>query len=116
LSSVFDLFTQVGRTCDRSQGGLGIGLTVARRLVEMHGGTVTAYSEGPGKGSEFTVRLPTLPDPPRPVRGPGAGPPLSAAPRRVLVVDDNPEVAESLVMLLEIGGHEIRTVHDGPTA
>jgi PAS domain S-box-containing protein len=115
-SSVFELFTQLGRSPDRSQGGLGIGLAVARRLVEMHGGSVTASSEGPGRGSEFTVRLPILPDVPKPVRGPGEGPAVSTAGRRVLVVDDNPEVAESLVMLLEVGGHEVRTAHDGPTA
>ena len=62
LSSVFDLFTQVDRSLDRSQGGLGIGLTLVRRLVEMHGGSVRAYSEGPTRGSEFVVRLPALPE------------------------------------------------------
>ncbi len=115
LSKIFDLFTQVGRTLDRSQGGLGIGLSLVKRLVEMHGGTVSATSPGLGLGSTFTVRLPldfTAADPPEisVTTAIGAPPPL---PRRVLVVDDNVDGAESLAMLLQLSGHETRTVHTG---
>ena len=125
LASVFDLFTQVDPDLDRSQGGLGLGLTLVRTLVEMHGGTVEAQSDGPGLGSLFLVRLPlhrpteikvaeslqkTEPNAaaaaaPRPSRG-----------RRVLVVDDNVAWARSLAMVLEFEGHQVRLVHDGPTA
>src|SRR3954469_4189044 len=98
ILKVFDLFTQGDRTPDRSQGGLGLGLTLVKRLVEMHGGTVEARSEGPGRGSEFTVRLPALPaedSSPAPARA--AGPPRAAAEvPRALVIDDNFDVAESM--------------------
>jgi CheY-like chemotaxis protein len=117
LGSVFDLFTQVDRSLDRAQGGLGIGLTLVRRLVELHGGEVRAASAGPGRGSEFTVTLPARPAPapavaaPKPARS-AAGP----APRRVLVVDDNVDAAESLGRLLRLLGHEVAVAHDGPAA
>jgi CheY-like chemotaxis protein len=99
---------------------LGIGLTLVRRLVEMHGGSVTAYSEGPGKGSEFVVRLPAL-SPTQPIPGARAmdegGEAVGAAPqRRIVVVDDNVDAAESLAMLLRLEGHDVRVAHDGPTA
>ena len=116
LSRVFDLFAQADRALDRAQGGLGIGLTVVRRLVELHGGRVEAGSAGAGKGAEFVVRLPVLPltrlDAVAGV-GPEAIPERRA---RVLVVEDNVDAAESLVMLLELFGHDVWVVHDGGTA
>jgi PAS domain S-box-containing protein len=117
LAKVFELFTQVDRSLDRSQGGLGIGLTLVRTLTEMHKGRVEAFSDGPGRGSEFVVRLPVLrcrplPRPSREKTIPGAV--ANAARRRILVVDDNVDAAESLALLLQIGGHEVRTAHDGP--
>ncbi|HEY1379601.1 MAG TPA: response regulator [Gemmataceae bacterium] len=119
LPRVFDLFTQGDHSLDRSEGGLGIGLTLVRRLVELHGGTVTAASDGPGRGSEFTVRLP-LADRAESAGGNGAdGPYAAEAPPhglRVLVVDDNVDGAESLARLLRLGGHEVRLAHDGPAA
>jgi len=124
LPKIFEPFTQVEHTLDRAQGGLGIGLTLVRRLVEMHGGTVQAFSEGRGRGSEFVVRLPIMPQPP-PVgeRGCGSAPshvcsePVpSPARRRVLIVDDNKDSADSLAMLMQMLGHHVRTAHDGETA
>jgi two-component system CheB/CheR fusion protein len=118
LPRVFDLFTQAYRSLDRSQGGLGIGLTLVRNLVEMHGGRVEAQSEGPGKGSEFIVRLPALPGEPQALevaldsrqhRAPGTT-------LRVLVVDDNFDSAETLTFLLKFEGHDVRTAHAGDTA
>jgi PAS domain S-box-containing protein len=112
---IFDLFTQVDRSVERSEGGLGIGLTLVQRLVEMHGGTVGARSDGPGKGSEFVVSLPVARD--IKVEGPAgtAGDEeLSASPaRRILVVDDNHDAADSLGMLLRMMGNEVHTAHDG---
>jgi PAS domain S-box-containing protein len=114
LSEVFELFAQVDRTLDRSQGGLGIGLALVRSLVQMHGGSVSASSEGPGTGSEFTVRLPALPEPPSPSSREMASQDTARTPgRRVLVVDDNVDAAESLAMVLRLCGHEVRTVHEG---
>jgi two-component system CheB/CheR fusion protein len=117
LGKIFDLFTQVDRSLDRSQGGLGIGLTLVRTLTEMHKGRVEAFSDGPGRGSEFVVRLPVLRPEPLPQSGPaktGDGAVHAAAGRRILVVDDNVDAAESLALLLQISGHEVRTAHDGP--
>ena len=115
LPRVFDLFAQADRSLDRSQGGLGIGLTLVRLLVELHGGTVTVSSPGVGQGSEFVVHLPaaTTTNPAAPA--PGAGPADGSA-RRVLVVDDNVPAAESLAMLVRLSGHEARVVHDGTAA
>jgi two-component system CheB/CheR fusion protein len=119
LSDIFGLFTQLDRSLDRSQGGLGIGLTLARRLVEMHGGTNHASSDGPGQGSEFVVRLPTLSHfkEVRESRGP-SGPALAAPPpRRILIADDNEDFAEMTARLLRRkGGHEVTVVYDGPAA
>jgi CheY-like chemotaxis protein len=116
LTSVFELFTQEKRTLDRSQGGLGIGLTLVRSLVELHGGTVRATSEGPGRGSEFIVRLPALPPEVTAVIEPE--PQRSTTPTRcrLLIVDDNVDSAESLAELLSLAGHDIRTAHDGMSA
>ena len=116
VQSIFDLFTQATRSLDRSQGGLGIGLTLVRHLVGMHGGSVSVRSAGPGQGSEFVVRLPRLPDPPT-AHGPAdssAAAPLP--PRRVLVVDDNLDVADSLLIILQQQGHQVRAAHDGLAA
>ncbi len=117
LSSVFDLFTQVNHSLDRSQGGLGIGLTLVRRLVEMHGGTVLALSEGVNRGSEFVIRLPLLAG--AEMRAPSANGGSARVEldrgRRVLVVDDNEDACKSLARLLRLIGHEVRTAHDGPT-
>jgi signal transduction histidine kinase len=116
LGRVFDLFVQLNRTIDRSQGGLGIGLTLVRRLVELHGGTVEAHSEGLGKGSEFVVRLPILKElpPALQVNGIGAARGVSTG-RRVLVVDDNIDAAQTLALLLRVSGHVVRMAHDGPS-
>ncbi len=119
LGRVFDLFVQGQRALDRSQGGLGLGLAIAKSLVEMHGGEVVAASEGPGSGSTFTIRLPLA------VQGvlvPRAGPP-AALPRmreeaghRVLVVDDNHDAADALVEALDATGHAVLVAYDGPSA
>jgi len=114
LSSVFDMFTQVDRSSQQSQDGLGIGLTLVRRLVEMHDGSIEARSDGPNKGSEFVVRLPLLISPPNEKlqgsEGPGA---KRVGHGRILVVDDNKDSADSLAMLLRLKGSDIRTAHDG---
>src|SRR5262249_28869163 len=120
LPRIFDLFVQAERRLDRSQGGLGIGLTLVRRLVEMHGGSVTAHSEGPGKGSEFVVRLTALSAEQKRalLRQQGDEKQVVAptAHRRILVVDDNVDAAESLAVLLRVEGHEVRVAYDGPAA
>jgi signal transduction histidine kinase/CheY-like chemotaxis protein len=118
LPRVFDLFTQAEGTLDRAQGGLGIGLTLVRNLVELHGGSVQAFSGGLNEGSEFVVRLPLLPETPPPEEGKGkeTGRGAVSPSRRLLVVDDNVDAAESLADWLELTGHEVRTAHDGPAA
>jgi CheY-like chemotaxis protein len=119
LPKIFDLFVQAERRLDRSQGGLGIGLTLVRKLVEMHDGSVTAHSEGLGNGSEFIVRLPTLDEGRKKelLRRPlEQEQPAPSPGRRVLAVDDNVDAAESLALLLRLEGHEVRTAHDGPAA
>jgi PAS domain S-box-containing protein len=116
LPHVFDLFTQAERTLDRAQGGLGIGLTLVKSLVEQHGGTVEAFSDGSGCGSEFVVRVP-LRDAPKAVAAPVS--PSKArisVSRRVLVVDDNGDAADTLAMVLSIRGYEVRVARDGPAA
>jgi signal transduction histidine kinase/DNA-binding response OmpR family regulator len=118
LSSIFDLFTQVDRSLDRSQGGLGIGLTLVHRLVDMHGGRVQAFSAGPSQGSEFVVWLPVLRGAgPRKASANGSPALAGGCPhRRVLIVDDNADGADSLALLLSVAGHEVQVCHDGPTA
>jgi len=115
---VFDLFTQADRAVDRSQGGLGIGLTLVRQLVEMHGGHVEASSEGPGHGSEFAVFLPLSKGRAAPAQKPDVTSALlrSRTGLRVLVVEDNLDSAEMLHLMLQLGGHDSRMAHDGPTA
>jgi CheY-like chemotaxis protein len=115
LPHIFDLFTQAERSLARSQGGLGIGLALAQRLTELHGGKVAVHS-ALGEGSEFVVRLPLAPTDAQP-------PPLSTEtgqpatrPLRMLVVDDNVDAAEALGMLLKETGHDVRTAHEGPAA
>jgi PAS domain S-box-containing protein len=117
LPQVFEMFTQVGRGRDRSQGGLGIGLALVRRLVELHDGTVTAESAGVGHGSNFMVRLPlaSRSEAALPSAAPLPGP-QPAIPLRVLVVDDNVDAAESLAALLDLAGHATRVAHDGDQA
>jgi CheY-like chemotaxis protein len=117
LPHIFDMFVQGERSFERSQGGLGLGLAIVRSLAQLHGGEVAARSEGPGRGSEFTVTLPLAPDDERTaplprveaeVRVPGR--------RRVLVVDDNVDAAELLATALRLSGHDVRVAHDGPSA
>jgi two-component system CheB/CheR fusion protein len=116
MPTIFDLFVQEKRSLDRSQGGLGLGLTLVRRIVELHGGTVEAHSAGVNQGSEFIVRLPASPAPDvhLSVAQAETSRPASIAPLRVLVVDDNPDSAESIAMLLSFDGHEVKTASDGP--
>ncbi|HEY2863440.1 MAG TPA: MASE1 domain-containing protein [Casimicrobiaceae bacterium] len=117
IPNVFDLFVQGERSLDRSEGGLGVGLTLVNRLVTLHGGTVSAYSEGRGRGSEFVIRLPALAEAPLPREVVAAREAASATHRRrVLVVDDNRDSADTLAALLEAWGHEVRTFYDGPSA
>ncbi|WP_165227899.1 hybrid sensor histidine kinase/response regulator [Aquisphaera insulae] len=118
LPRVFDLFAQEDRSLDRSQGGLGIGLTLVRSLVQLHGGRITADSPGLGMGSKFTIRLPALPDASIPNRHAEAIPSTPTQPRRrrILVVDDGKDAAWSLAQVIELWGHEVRVAHDGPEA
>jgi PAS domain S-box-containing protein len=116
LPKVFDLFVQADRSLDRSLSGLGIGLALVRQIVTLHGGTVTAQSGGPGCGSEFIVRLPAMPE----ERVPDQAPAEAQAPEHrrlhVLVVDDQPDMADCVALLIEALGHQARAVYDGTTA
>ena len=109
LPSLFDLFVQSKRTLDRSQGGLGIGLSVVKRLIEMHRGTVQASSKGIGQGATFTILLPRVPAPHAQSGAASSNPDVS--PRRILIVDDNVDAADTLSMLLELDGHSVSTVY-----
>jgi PAS domain S-box-containing protein len=117
LPHIFGMFVQVDRS-DRAQGGLGIGLTLSQRLIQLHGGTLSVTSEGPGEGSEFTVRLPVVVVPPSPSPDDGAGASTAGARvrRRILVADDNRDSAEMLATSLEVLGHEVAMAHDGEQA
>ena len=115
LPSIFDLFTQAPRPPDRSQGGLGVGLTVVRRIVELHGGRVEAFSGGLGQGSELVVHLPLAPAPDKSATVSQPARP-SVARLRVLVVDDNKDAADSAALLLRRSGHEVRTAYSGGEA
>jgi PAS domain S-box-containing protein len=116
IGSVFEMFTQVRGSLDRAQGGLGIGLSLVRRLVELHGGRVSAFSAGRGHGSTFSVRLPLRAGSPhaRPGSGDDGAHARPPSPLRVLVVDDNADAADSLVALLEALGHTTWVARDGP--
>jgi PAS domain S-box-containing protein len=113
LPRLFEMFAQVDTSLERSRDGLGIGLTLVKTLVEMHGGTVEAHSDGLGEGSEFAIRLPVLLDVPKPLSPPAVSKPTPAGRLRILIVDDSPDGADSLAMLLEFGGHETHQAHDG---
>ena len=117
MPHIFEIFSQAAPALGRSQGGLGIGLSLAKGLVELHRGTIEARSEGPGRGSEFVVRLPLAAETP----APGAPVVLEAkatppTPYRILIADDNPDAADSMAALLKIMGHEVGTAYDGEQA
>ncbi|HKB06523.1 MAG TPA: GAF domain-containing protein [Gemmataceae bacterium] len=121
LPRLFEMFSQVDGSLERTQGGLGIGLALVKGLVQMHGGTVTAHSDGPGQGSEFVVQLPVATEDVAaatndPQSMTHAVPSPSTRGRRVLVVDDNRDAADSLTVLLTMLGHDVRTAHDGLAA
>jgi len=122
LDRLFDLFYQQPQALDRAKGGLGLGLAIVKSLVELHGGTVTARSEGEGRGSEFTVCLPHVErgEVRAPSRAglvtPGQAAPATGRPLRVLIVDDNVDAAEGLAELVKVLGHEVRSVHDALAA
>ena len=122
LGSVFEMFTQLDTALDKSRGGLGVGLAIVKRLVEMHGGRVVARSDGPDTGSEFVVHLPVagresvVAAPPPPLELPPLRRDAATDRRRILVVDDNVDLATSLALMLQMLGHEVQSVHDGPAA
>jgi len=121
LPYVFDLFTQAEWSLDHSQGGMGIGLALVRRLVDLHGGAIIAHSEGLGQGSEFVVRLPALPQQTDGQEIPAVEEQMTlnttgTLSRRVLVVDDNVDAAETLAMIMKLSGHEVQSVHHGLAA
>jgi signal transduction histidine kinase/ActR/RegA family two-component response regulator len=116
LPHVFDLFAQSARTLDRAHGGMGIGLAVAKCLVELHGGRIEAHSDGPGRGAAFVVHLPVLPTLGRPPTPQCTRLCAAATRARVLLVEDDLDVAEGMTMLLQLLGHEVRAVHDGIAA
>jgi CheY-like chemotaxis protein len=112
LPNIFDLFVQGERSLARSQGGLGIGLTLVKGIAELHGGSVAASSDGPGTGSEFVIRIPAADQPTvRPAVAPT--PPPNGARRHVLIVDDNVDAAESITLMLRLNGHRVDVAHDG---
>jgi signal transduction histidine kinase len=114
---IFELFTQVHSKSERAQGGLGIGLALVRRLTEMHGGTVSAHSDGPGRGAEFTVRLPVMAVPVERIPSSRKDEKVpSIEPMRIVVADDNQDAAEALSLQLQLSGHEVRTANDGVEA
>lgn len=117
-SHIFELFTQAGKTLDRAQGGLGIGLAISKQLIEMHGGFISAESDGPDKGALFTLRLPVAKQQKNTADESknNSNALNTASPRRILVVDDNIDAADMLTMLLQFLGHEVKTVYNGHDA
>jgi CheY-like chemotaxis protein len=114
LPRIFDMFTQVGRSLEQSEGGLGIGLALAKRLVQLHGGIIEARSEGLGKGSEFTVLLNLAPEGSAAKHIPAVvEPPERSSARRILVAEDNDDAAEMLEVMMQMMGHEVKVVRDG---
>jgi CheY-like chemotaxis protein len=116
LPNLFQLFAQVDSTLDRAEGGLGVGLALVKNLVELHGGSVAAQSDGPGQGSRFVVRLPLAVETPETVRPAPAADRGASARRRLLVVDDNVDSARSMALLLQAFGHDATTAHGGQEA
>ena len=116
LPRIFELFVQGAKAPFAAEGGLGIGLPLARRLAEMHGGSLTAYSAGPGKGSEFTLQLPIVPVGEREKQDERGAAAKRLPPQRVLIVEDNRDTASMMNLMLTEWGQETRTAHDGPTA
>ena len=117
LPTIFDLFTQVDQTLERTVGGLGIGLSLVKRLVEMHDGSVVAHSDGQGRGCEVTVRLPILIEQALPeTTAPEASRKSKGASHRILIVDDNRDAGKSLGLLLKIAGHVVDFAFDGEEA
>jgi PAS domain S-box-containing protein len=117
LSGIFEMFSQVDSASERAEGGLGIGLALVKGIVDLHGGSVSAQSAGPGLGSEFFVRLPLAPGNSTTLSVSDSDvPPSAVAGRRVLVADDNKDAADALAMLLELSGHEVRVAHGGRAA
>ncbi len=120
LERIFGLFTQADRSLDRVQGGLGIGLFICRQLIELHGGNISAHSDGVGQGALFTIRLPLLPHlekvSPHPVTTTPARVAELTTTKRVLVVDDNVDAAVALSWLIGQRGYAVRVAHDGTTA
>ena len=113
LPQLFEAFTQADRSLDRTKGGLGLGLSLVKGLVDLHGGQVHAASEGPGRGAEFVVRLPSVPEPAAVTDMP-ASPTLSPKGLRVLVIEDNRDAADSLKLLLDLFGHDVAVAYTGP--
>lgn len=119
LERVFDTFEQGKQSIERKSGGLGLGLSIVRNIVLMHGGSVSARSQGPGKGSEFVVLLPMIHQVPAPSVDTAPTPSVakaSANSRRILIVDDNPDGADMLDLAMTMAGHETRTCNESPTA
>jgi CheY-like chemotaxis protein len=114
LARVFDMFVQGARGPHGGPGGLGLGLTLVRRIAELHGGSVEAASDGPGCGSTFTVRLPAMAAPPAP-GAPAARSSSNGSRRRIVIVEDNADAREMLRVALELSGHEVHEAHDGPS-
>jgi len=112
LPFIFDLYVQSDRTLDRAQGGLGIGLTLVRHIVELHGGTIAASSEGEGHGSRFTVRLRRIPSASK-AAALSSAPERRAKPRRVLLIEDSDDARQMLRMMLELAGHVVYDAADG---
>ena len=116
LADIFDLFSQVDTSLERTQGGLGIGLTLVKRLVEMHDGTVSARSDGPNKGSEFCVTLPTIEAPEDTESSEASAATADVRPLKILICDDNEASAKTMGWMLEMDGHETKLVHSGTDA